>query len=88
MRVVQGAVEKVERGPFLLRPLAFAVRMGAGDWLGFLQPAPRPGWHDLMALTKSGSARIEGNLQPLLANLQYIKDVLALPRTLTKEAGS
>ena len=43
---------------------------------------PEPGWHDLFALTKRGAASIEGDLRPLLQNLQYFKDLLALPRRL------
>ena len=37
-------------------------------------------------MTKRGAARIDGDLQPLLANLQYFKDVLAIPRRLASEA--
>jgi hypothetical protein len=43
---------------------------------------PEPGWHDLFALTKRGTASFEGDLRPLLQNLQYFKDLLALPRRL------
>ena len=31
---------------------------------------PRPGWHDLLALTKRGEALLEGDLHPFMANLQ------------------
>ena len=41
---------------------------------------PAAGWHDLFALSKRGELVMEGDLQPLIANLQYIKDVLAMPR--------
>jgi hypothetical protein len=41
---------------------------------------PKPGWHDLFALTKRGEAVLEGDLHPFMAHLQYFKDVLALPR--------
>ena len=41
---------------------------------------PAPGWHDLFALTKRGAASMDGDLRPLLQNLQYFKDLLALPR--------
>jgi hypothetical protein len=78
--VVEGGIKAVARGPFLLKPWVFSVRMPADAWLEFLAPVPKPGWHDIMALSKRGVARIEGNLQPFMANLQYIKDVLAAPR--------
>jgi hypothetical protein len=46
----------------------------------YWQAAPRPGFHDLLALTKRGEAMLEGDLHPFMTNLQYFKDVLALPR--------
>jgi len=85
VRIEHGRVARVARGPFLLKSWDFAIRMDPQTWLKFLAPVPEPGWHDLMALTKRGAARIEGNLQPFMANLQFIKDVLAAPRAL---AGS
>lgn len=83
--VAEGAIMRVAKGPFLLKPWVFAIRIPADAWLEFLAPVPKPGWHDVMALSKRGVARIEGNLQPFMANLQYIKDVLAAPRALMKD---
>jgi hypothetical protein len=34
----------------------------------------------LFALTKRGHMVLEGDLQPLMANLQYVKDLIVLPR--------
>jgi hypothetical protein len=75
-----GQVASVTRGPFLLKPWVFAIRAGAATWDAFLAPVPKAGWHDILALNKVGRAKIEGTLQPFMANLQYIKDVLAAPR--------
>ena len=83
--VERGRVLSVARGPFLLRPWVFAVRAEAGVWERFLVPYPDAGWHDLMALTKVGRAKVEGNLVPFMGNLQYVKDVLALPRSLSEK---
>ena len=43
---------------------------------------PAPGDNDIFALRKTGEMSVEGNLQPLMANLIYIKQVLAMPRVL------
>jgi hypothetical protein len=75
-----GRVERVERGPFLMREWAFAIRGSADAWRRYWEPVPPPGFHDLFALTKGGHARVEGDLQPLMANLRYVKDILTLPR--------
>jgi hypothetical protein len=64
----------------LLGSWEFAIRAGVEAWAALWQPIPEPGWHDLFALTKRGAMRIEGSLQPFMANLQYFKDLLALPR--------
>jgi hypothetical protein len=35
-----------------------------------------------LGLMRRGEARIEGDLQPLVANLRYVKEVLVTPRRL------
>jgi hypothetical protein len=74
--VHEGRVTRVERGPFLLRAWRFAIRAPAEAWARFWEPVPPPGYHDLFAMAKLGQARIEGDLQPLLANLFYVKGLL------------
>lgn len=83
--ITAGKVVSVRRGPFLLKPWDFAIRAEPEIWARFLEPYPAPGFHDLLALTKVGRARIEGNLVPFMGNLQFIKDVLALPRALARK---
>jgi hypothetical protein len=81
--ITQGRVASVERGPFLMRSHRFAVTASADTWQRLWQPMPEPGWHDLLAIYKRGYAQIDGDLQPLMANLQYVKDVLTAPRRLS-----
>jgi hypothetical protein len=78
--VHEGRVTHLERGPFLLRAFSFAVRASEDAWQRFWAPVPAAGWHDLFAMTKGGHARVEGDLRPLMANLRYVKEVLAKPR--------
>jgi len=80
VRVLEGRIASVERGPFLMRSWTFALRASAEVWERFWDPIPAPGYHDLFAMKKLGVARIEGDLAPLMANLRYVKDVLAAPR--------
>jgi hypothetical protein len=42
---------------------------------------------NMFALTKRGCMTLEGDLQPAMANLQYLKDLLVLPRRLRKESN-
>ena len=82
VRIESGRATAVTRGPFLLRSWVFSITAAPDTWLKLLKPVPDPGTHDLMALSKVGLARIEGNLQPFMANLQYVKDVVTAPRAL------
>ncbi len=77
-----GALAGLERGPRLMRSTAFSFRATSEAWANYWRPIPAPGWHDVFALTKRGAASMEGDLRPLLQNLQYFKDLLALPRRL------
>ncbi|MBX9947209.1 MAG: hypothetical protein K2Y40_24265 [Reyranella sp.] len=77
-----GGLAALQRGPRLLKSVAFCLRGSEDAWRRHWQAPPAPGWHDLFALTKRGAASIDGDLRPLLQNLQYFKDLLALPRRL------
>ena len=80
IRVRAGRIAEVREGAALMRPWRFAIRAPADAWQAFWQARPRPGYHDIFAMTKSGDAVIEGDLAPLMANLRYIKEVIAPPR--------
>jgi hypothetical protein len=59
----------------------FGYTASSRAWTEYWRPEPRPGWHDLLALTKRGEALLEGDLYPFMTHLQYFKDLLALPRS-------
>lgn len=80
LSIRDGALAALERGPRLMRSTAFALRGSNDAWSQHWKAIPDPGWHDLFALTKRGAASMDGDLRPLLQNLQYFKDLLALPR--------
>lgn len=80
LRIEEGWVAEAVRGPALMRSVRFSYRATGEAWEAFWQEMPAPGFHDLLALTKRGAATLEGELQPFVANLQYFKDLLALPR--------
>ena len=80
LAIRDGALASLERGAKLMRSSSFSLRATDEAWTHYWQPMPDPGWHDLFALTKRGAAAIDGDLRPFLQNLQYFKDLLALPR--------
>lgn len=75
-----GQIVDLKPAPILMRSWSFSYRASAAAWTEFWKPVPRPGWHDLLALTKNGEAILEGDLLPFMTHLQFFKDVLALPR--------
>lgn len=79
--IANGRVADVLSPPPLMKSSRFAIRGSEAAWEAFWQDMPAPGFHDIFAMTKAGHMTIEGDLHPLMANLQYVKDVLAAPRS-------
>ena len=75
-----GRIVDMTPAPVLMRSWRFSYRATEAAWSEYWRPMPRPGWHDLLALTKRKEAALEGDLHPFMTHLQYFKDVLALPR--------
>ena len=80
LHVTKGHLDEVVDGPFRMRSWQFAIRAPLSAWQEFWMPQPAVGFNDIFAMTRYGHARIDGDIAPLLANLRYIKEVLALPR--------
>jgi hypothetical protein len=80
LAIREGALAALDRGARLMRSTAFSFRATDEAWSEYWKPVPDAGWHDLFALTKRGAASMDGDLRPLMQNLQYFKDLLALPR--------
>ena len=77
-----GRLGEIETATRLMRPWVFAIGADAASWLEHWRDPPAPGWHDILALSKRGQLNIEGNLVPFMQHLQFVKDVLAAPRTI------
>ncbi|WP_407177214.1 hypothetical protein [Bradyrhizobium sp. STM 3562] len=75
-----GRIVEMTPAPLLMRSWRFSYRASTQALAAYWQAVPRPGWHDLLALTKRGEAVLEGDLYPFMTHLQFFKDLLALPR--------
>jgi len=78
--VHEGRIAAVTRAPAVMPDFRFALRAPAEAWARFWEPVPAPGYQDLFALQRRKDLVMEGDLQPLMANLLYVKEVLAAPR--------
>lgn len=83
-----GRIVELTPAPILMRSWRFSYRATTPAWAAYWEAEPKPGWHDLLALTKRGEAVLEGDLHPFMAHLQYFKDLLALPRAHVQTAVS
>ena len=83
VKVGHGAVECIDDMAALrpLTPWDFSVTAEADSWQRFWNVVPDAGWHDIFALMRFGRMRVEGNLHPFMAHLQFVKDLLAAPRS-------
>lgn len=80
VRIRDGRVAEIVEKGVALQSWDFAVKGSAEGWSKFWLATPPAGWHDLLALNKRRVFTIEGHLHPLMAHLQFIKDLLASPR--------
>jgi hypothetical protein len=87
VKIIEGRIVSVTPGPFVTPNYSFALRAPRDEWEQFWQELPTPGHNDIFALFKRGKLTIEGDLHPFMANLLYIKDVLAKPRQLAAGAA-
>ena len=76
----KGKLDQLVPGPQLLRPSTFAIKAWDSAWLKHWMQFPPAGWHDIFAMVKNGEATIEGDLYPMMSNLRFIKELIALPR--------
>ena len=75
--IFEGKVVSVTSGPFVMPSSSFSLRAQEQEWEKFWSSRPPPGSNDLMALIKRRVLKAEGDLQVLMANLRYFKEVLA-----------
>lgn len=80
VRIAEGTITAVTKGPFVMPHWTFALRVDRDAWEKFQQPRPPAGFTDIFALQRKHLLRMEGDLHPLMANLLYFKDVLAALR--------
>lgn len=57
----------------------FRIWVDEQAWQQYLSATPIPGRNDIFALLRNQLATVEGDLQQFFANLQFFKDVLAVP---------
>ena len=78
--VEKGRIAQVARQTSSIGNFAIALRASQEAWIEFWQRVPKPGFHDLLALSKFRHLKVEGDIKMFMAHLRYFKEVLASPR--------
>jgi hypothetical protein len=77
VKISAGRIASVTHVTRVMPSWTFALRASREAWEQFWLALPPPGYHDLMAMLKYRTLRVEGNLHPFMSNLLYFKDVMA-----------
>lgn len=75
--VSQGRIGQVEPRQLATMSGRFTIRASEAVWAEHWKALPARDYHDLFSMLPKGLASIDGDLLPLMQNLQYFKDVLA-----------
>ena len=59
---------------------SFSIRASSESWAKHWQAVPPRDYHDIFAMLPKGIVTIDGTLLPLMQNLQYFKDIIAVMR--------
>jgi hypothetical protein len=83
--VREGHIAGVENRRVQTHTGRFSVRASSDVWAEHWKLMPQRGRHDLFSMVAAGLAEFDGDLLPLMQNLQYFKDVLSSPRPVAAE---
>lgn len=75
-----GRVESVAPRRLATDSGRFTIRAARATWEEHWKHMPKRDYHDVWSMLPKGLATIDGDLLPLMQNLQYFKDVIAAPR--------
>ena len=74
-----GRIVEFTAQPSLMRSWRFSYRATPLAWSGYWKPMPKPGFPDLLALTKRGEAVLEGDDAEVLRKLPISEQMPPLP---------
>ncbi len=74
--ICEGRVVRVKPGPHVMPRWTFALVAGDDTWQRFWAPEPQPRFHDLMAMVKFKTLKVEGDQAVFMSNLLYFKELI------------
>jgi hypothetical protein len=80
IRIEKGRIAAVRPQDLPINNATLALRASSEAWAEFWKRLPKPGFHDLIALTKTRQLSVEGDIHLFMTHLRYFKDMLAALR--------
>ena len=78
--IVAGKITEIRQRYLPTDTGSFSIRASSESWAKHWQAVPPRDYHDIFAMLPKGIATIDGTLLPLMQNLQYFKDIIAVMR--------
>lgn len=86
--VADGQLTDIQARSLSTESGVFSIRAELSHWQKFWQPVPPRDYQDLFSMLPKRYAKIDGDVLPLMQNLQFFKDVLACGRETLKGAAN
>lgn len=77
IRIHEGRVVEINSGPHVMPRWTFALTASSDTWDRFWSSPPQPRFHDLLAMVKFKTLRIEGDQAIFMSNLLYFKELIS-----------
>ena len=78
--IQQGKIIKISQRRLQTTTGCFSIRAEASSWRKHWQKIPQRDYHDIFAMLAKDIVNIDGDLLPLMQNLQYFKDLISKNR--------
>ena len=78
--IQSGRIASLEPRPLATLSGRFSIRAARATWEEHWRPFPKRDYHDIWSMLPKRLVSIDGDLVPLIQNLQYFKDIIAAPR--------
>ena len=78
--IQQGKIVNITQRKLQTTAGKFSIRADALSWRKHWQKIPQRDYHDIFAMLAKGIVNIDGDLVPLMQNLQYFKDLISKNR--------
>ena len=78
--IEQGKITNITKRKLQTKSGQFSIRADVPSWRKHWQKTPQRDYHDIFAMLAKGLVNIDGNLLPLMQNLQYFKDLISKNR--------